>query len=445
MHVSGPSTVAALCLLGAGGALADRPTDAEISALAKRHSAAAIADRQDIHRNAELSNRETRTAALVAARLKKLGIEVKTGVAHTGVVGILKGGLPGPTIAVRADMDGLPVTEQTDFPFKSTVRSTYLGKDVGVSHACGHDVHTAALLGAAAMLAELRDRLPGTVMFIFQPAEEGVPAGENGGAKMMVEEGVFSAVKPDAVIAFHTNGDPPDEDGEDELLGRVSYTPGPAYAAATRWEAKVIGRQAHGASPHLGVDPIVTASEIVMSLQTIRSRVLSPLSENVVTVGYFRGGERHNIIPEAVELGGTIRTFDDAVLDTIEARMRDVFAGIAQAAHATYELSFDRTHPLTTNDRELTARLVPTLERLVGKDMIREVPPTTGAEDFSYFSNLVPGFYFWIGVVPPGKASGGHHTPTFHAADESVPLAMRLMTSLVVDYLAAGAPQAGAP
>lgn len=439
MLVVRPTIAAAACLLAAGAVAAERPTDAEIAALASKYSAATIADRQDIHRNAELSNRETRTGTLVAEHLKKLGIEVKTGVAHTGVVGILKGGLPGPTIAVRADMDGLPVTEQTDFPFKSTVRSTYLGKDVGVSHACGHDVHTAALLGAASMLAELRDRLPGTVMFIFQPAEEGVPAGENGGAKMMVEEGIFRTLKPDAVIAFHTNGDPPDEEGEDELIGKVSYTPGPAYAAATRWQAKVTGRQAHGAAPHLGVDPIVTASEIVMSLQTIRSRVLSPMSENVVTVGYFRGGERHNIIPEAVELGGTIRTFDDAVLDTIEARMRDIFAGLTQASHAAYELSFDRTHPLTANDVELTARLVPSLERVVGKDMIRQVPPTTGAEDFSYFSNVVPGFYFWIGVVPQGKASGGHHTPTFYAADESVPIAMRLMTTLVVDYLA-GAP-----
>jgi amidohydrolase len=434
------TTIAAFACLFAGVAAAEQPTDAEISALVAKFQAAAIADRQDIHRNAELSNRETRTGALVAERLRKLGIETRTGVAHTGVVGILKGGLPGRTIAVRADMDGLPVTEESDFPFRSTVRSTYLGKDVGVSHACGHDVHTAALLGTASVLAGMRDRLPGTVMFIFQPAEEGVPAGENGGAKMMVEEGVFSTIKPDAVIAFHTNGDPPDEDGEDETLGRISYTPGPAYAAATRWQATVKGRQAHGASPHLGVDPIVTASEIVMSLQTIRSRVLSPMSENVVTVGYFRSGERHNIIPAAVELGGTIRTFDDAVLDTIESRMRDIFGGVTQAAHASYELSFDRTHPLTANDLALTAQLVPTLERVAGKGMIRQVPPTTGAEDFSYFSNLVPGFYFWIGVVPPGKVSGGHHTPTFYAADESVPIAMRAMSTLVVDYLASGAP-----
>jgi amidohydrolase len=431
---------AAACLLAAGtAAAASKPTDAEIAALAERFAGASIAQRQDMHRNPELSNRETRTGALVAEHLKSLGIEVQTGIAHTGVVGILRGGRPGPTIAVRADMDGLPVTEQADYPFKSTVRSTYLDKDVGVMHACGHDVHTAALLGTASMLAEFRERLPGTVMFIFQPAEEGVPAGERGGARMMVEDGIFAKIKPDAVIAFHTNGSPPDADGDDERLGTVAYSVGPAFAAATRWEATVKGRQAHGSTPHLGVDPIVTASGIVMALQTIRSRVLSPLSDNVITVGLFRSGERHNIIPESAQLGGTIRTFDDETLATIEARMRDIFEGHTKAAHATYELSFDTGHPMTVNQAELTAGMVPTLERILGKDRVRQAQPITGAEDFSYFSQIVPGFYFRLGVVPDGKVSGGHHTPTFYAADESVPIAMRLMTSLVVDFLNAGA------
>lgn len=434
------TATACLFATAAATSTASSATDAEVSALVERFSAASIRQRQDIHRNPELSNREARTAELVAAHLKSLGIEVKTGIAHTGVVGILKGGRPGRTIAVRADMDALPVTEQSDLAFRSTARGEYLGRPVGVSHACGHDVHTAALLGTASMLASMRDRLPGTVMFIFQPAEEGVPPGERGGAGLMVEEGVFSATKPDAVIAFHTNGDPPEETGDDEFLGKVVYKPGPTFAASTRWQATVRGRQTHGASPHLGVDPIVTASEIVMALQTIRSRVLSPLSDNVITVGIFRAGERHNIIPESVELSGTIRTFDDAVLDTIEARMRDIFDGVTRAAHATFELSFDRTHPMTVNDPELTARLVPTLEHLVGPDNIREVPAQTGAEDFSYFANVVPGFYFALGVVPEGKTSGGHHTPTFYAADESVPIAMRLMSTLVVDYLEGGAP-----
>jgi amidohydrolase len=307
-------------------------------------------------------------------------------------------------------------------------------------HACGHDVHTAALLGTAAMLAEMRDRLPGTVMLIFQPAEEGVPVGERGGARMMVEDGIFSKIKPDAIIAFHTNGTPPDDAGDNELLGTVAYSPGPTFAAATRWEATVKGRQAHGSAPHLGVDPIVTASGIVMALQTIRSRVLPPLSDNVVTVGIFRSGERHNIIPESVQLGGTIRTFEDETLATIETRMREIFDGYTKAAHATFELSFDTGHPMTVNNDELTAQLVPTLERVAGKDKVRLVPPVTGAEDFSYFSRVVPGFYFRLGVVPEGRTSEGHHTPGFYAADESVPIAMRLMTSLVVDYLAAGTP-----
>ncbi len=441
MSIAQSIIAASACLLaGANAVAATRPTDAEISALVDRYQAASIAQRQDMHRNPELSNREQRTGALVAEHLKKLGIEVKTGIAHTGVVGILKGGLPGRTIAVRADMDGLPVTEKTDYPFKSKLRSTYLDKDVGVMHACGHDVHTAALLGTASILASVREQLPGTVMFIFQPAEEGVPAGERGGARMMVEDGIFAKIKPDAVIAFHTNGVPPDADGDEELLGTVAYSVGPAYAAATRWEATVKGRQAHGSAPHLSVDPIVTASGIVMALQTIRSRILSPLSENVITVGIFRSGERHNIIPESAQLGGTIRTFDDATLETIETRMREIFDGHTKAAHATYELSFDTGHPMTVNNAELTAELVPTLERLIGKDRVRLKPPITGAEDFSYFANVVPGFYFRLGVVPEGKTSGGHHTPTFYADDESVPIAMRLMTSLVIDYLAGNAP-----
>ena len=439
MHVARSTIAAAACLLAAGSAAAARPTDAEISALAQKYSGASIAQRQDMHRNPELSNRETRTGELVAKHLQSLGYEVQAGIAHTGVVGILKGGKPGRTIAVRADMDALPVTEQADYPFKSTVRSTYLDKDVGVMHACGHDVHTAALLGVSSMLAEIRDDLPGTVMLIFQPAEEGVPAGERGGARMMVEDGVFARVKPDAVIAFHTNGSPPDAEGDDEGLGIVAYASGPAFAAATRWEATVKGRQAHGSTPHLGVDPIVTASGIVMALQTIRSRILSPLSENVITVGIFRSGERHNIIPESAQLGGTIRTFDDATLETIQARMREIFEGHTKAAHATYELSFVTGHPMTVNDAALTEQLVPSLERVLGKDKVRLTPPITGSEDFSYFAQAVPGFYFRLGVVPEGKESGGHHTPTFYAADESVPIAMRLMTTLVVDYLA-GAP-----
>jgi amidohydrolase len=422
--------------------LAARPAhaqafDADVTRLVERFAPEAIKQRQQIHQNPELSNREVKTAALVADHLRRLGFEVRTGIAHTGVVGILRRGGAGRAIAVRADMDALPVTEATDLPFRSTARSTYLGREVGVSHACGHDVHVAAALGAASVLASLRERLPGTVMFVFQPAEEGVPPGEQGGAKLMVEQGVFASLRPDAIVAFHTNGSPPDEEGEDERLGRVSYTQGPAFAAATRWHATVRGRQAHGAAPHLSVDPVVTAAEIVLALQTIRSRVLPPLTASVLTVGIIRGGDRNNIIPGQVELEGTIRTFDDAVQNTVEQRMRDIFSGITSAAHATFDLEFDRSHPVTVNDPALTEQLVPTLERLAGKSNIRRAPPETGAEDFSYFSNVVPGFYFQLGVVPAGKVSGGHHTPTFYADDAAVPLGMRLMSTVVLDYLTA--------
>jgi amidohydrolase len=359
-------------------------------------------------------------------------------VAKTGVVARLAGRKPRPLIAIRADMDALPVTEATDLPFKSTVKTTYGGRDVGVSHACGHDVHVAAALGAASLLAALKDRLPGSVLFVFQPAEEGPPPGEAGGAALMLEEGVFQDEKPDAIIAFHANGDPPDEAGDDELLGRLAYTPGAAYAAATKWTAVVRGRSTHGASPHTGVDPIVTASQVVLALQTIRSRVLPPFSPNVVTVGTFHGGDRNNIIPESVTLEGTIRSFDDEVHRTIQERMRDVFDGITRSAHASFELKFHETYPVTRNDAALTERLVPTLVRLFGKDKVRSVPPETGAEDFSFFANVVPGFYFKVGVVPAGKASGGHHTSTFYADDQAVPIAMRALATLALDYLAAG-------
>jgi amidohydrolase len=437
-------TVGLSALLVAGIALVGAPPaggqsfDKDIDGLVAKYSTQAIKYRQQIHQNPELSNREVKTAELVAKHLRDLGFQVRTGIAKTGVVGVLRGKNPGPTIAVRADMDALPVTEATDLPFKSTVRSTYAGRDVGVSHACGHDIHVAAALGAASVIASLRERLTGTVMFVFQPAEEGPPPGEPGGARLMVEEGVFKELKPDAIIAFHTNGDPPDEDGDNERLGRLTYTPGAAYAAATRWTAVVRGRQSHGAAPHLGVDPIVTASQIVLALQTLRSRILPPLSANVVTVGIIRGGDRNNIIPAEVQLEGTIRTFDDKIQTTLEQRMREIFDGITKSQHATFELQFERSHPLTRNDQRLTDRLVPSLVRIGGKDNVASVPPETGAEDFSYFADVVPGFYFVIGVVPEGKSSGGHHTPTFYADDKAVPIGMRALSTLVVDYMSAG-------
>lgn len=410
-------------------------SDAEIRAAVDRLSPRMIEFRHDIHQHPELGNRETRTADLVATELRRLGLEVRTGVGHTGVVGVLKGGKPGPVIAIRADMDGLPVTEQSDLPFKSVATSSYLGRETGVSHACGHDIHVAAQLGVANLLAGMKDRLPGTVLFIFQPAEEGAPPGEEGGAKLMLAEGAFANPRPQLVIGFHANGSPPDADGNDQVLGHVSYTPGPAMAASTKWTARVIGRQAHGASPHIGIDAIVTASQVVMALQTIRSRNLSPFITSVLTVGVFRAGDRNNIVAGEAYLEGTIRTFDDSVLATIQRRMREIFEGTTRAAGATFTLDFEDPYPVLVNDSALAVRFRPVLERVAGVGNVRQAPPRTGAEDFSWFALAVPGFFLHIGAVPPGKVSGGHHTPTFYADDGTVPAAMRIMTALVLNGL----------
>jgi amidohydrolase len=391
--------------------------------------------RHDIHQHPELGNRETRTADLVAKELRRLGLEVRTGVAHTGVVGVLRGGKPGPVIAIRADMDALPVTEQTDLPFKSMVTANYLGRETGVSHACGHDTHVAAQLGVANLLAGMKDKLAGTVVFIFQPAEEGPPDGERGGASLMVEEGALRDPKPDLILAFHANGSPPDAPGGYQQLGRVAFTPGPALAAATKWTARVIGRQAHGSTPELSIDAAVTASEVVVALQTIRSRNLSPFVPAVLTVGVMRGGDRNNIIPGEMYLEGTIRTFDDSVQDVIERRMREIFDGVTRSAGASFTLEFDRSHPVTVNDTILSARFRPVLERAMGPGNVFVRPPITGAEDFSYFAREVPGFYLFVGAVPAGRTSGGHHTPTFYADDGTVPAAMRAMTALVLNAL----------
>lgn len=412
-------------------------SDADVRGAVARLAPRMIEIRHDIHQHPELGNHETRTAAIVARELTRLGLELRTGIAHTGVIGVLRGGKPGPVVAIRADMDALPVTEQTDVPFKSVLSTTYLGREVGVSHACGHDIHVAAQLGVATLLAGMKAKLPGTVVFIFQPAEEGLPPGETGGAKLMVAQGALANPRPDLILAFHANGDPP-EGGRDMELGRVSYTPGPAMASSTKFTARVIGRQAHGSTPHLGVDAIVTASEVVLALQTIRSRNLSPFTPSVVTVGVMRGGDRNNIVAGEMLLEGTIRTFSSAAQDSIEQRMREIFDGITRSAGATFTLEFDRSHPVTVNDTLLAARFDPVLRRVVGRDRVHVRPPITGAEDFSYFARQVPGFYVFIGAVPPGRVSGGHHTPTFYADDGTVPAAMRVMTALVLEALGAG-------
>lgn len=426
-----PRALAVLALALLPAPAAAQALDARVGAAVDRFAPAMVEARHHIHQNPELSNREFRTAELVASHLRSLGLEVHTGVAHTGVVGVLRGGKPGPVVAVRADMDALPVTEDTPYPFRSTVRATYNGQEVGVAHACGHDVHTAVQMGVASVLASLRDQLPGTVVFLFQPAEEGAPVGEEGGAALMVKEGVLDRYHPQAVFGLHTFSQ--------MEVGRVGYTPGPAMAAATEWRAVVQGKQAHGASPNLAVDPIVLASEVVSALQTIRSRNLSPFAPSVVTVGIIRGGERLNIIPAEVRLEGTIRSFDPQVQETIQRRMREIFDGITRAGGGSFSLEFSHAYPVTVNDTALAARMRPTLERVMGAQNVVPVAPTAGAEDFAFFAQRVPGFFYRLGTVDPRLGSGDHHTPTFMASDASIPIGMRVMSSLVLDYLGGAA------
>ena len=408
----------------------------KVDALVQKHVAAATQMREQIHQNPELGNREFKTAELVANYLKSLGLEVKTGVAHTGVIGILKGAKPGPVVAVRADMDALPVTEETPYAFKSKISTDYLGKKVGVMHACGHDVHTSVQLGVASVLSDLRDEIAGTVKFIFQPAEEGPPPGEEGGAELMVKEGAFEAPRPDVVFGLHTFSD--------MAVGKLGYTSGPALAAVDHFTITLHGKQAHGAQPQASVDPIVMGSQVVMALQIIRSRNLHPLQPSVVTVGIFRGGTRFNIIPADVHLEGTVRTYDPNVRDKIEKRMREILHGITLAHGGTYELDYDRGTPATINNRDLTKQMVPTLYKVVGKENVVELPPTMGGEDFAYFANEVPGFFYRLGMVAPGTKSGGHHTPTFMADNSCIPIGMRAMSMLVLDYLAEANPATSA-
>ena len=428
----------AILILVSPIALQGQVGDADVRTATGRILPKLIEMRHDLHRHPELGNRETRTAATLARELQRLGLEVRTGVAKTGVVAVLRGGRPGRVVGVRADMDALPVTEQTELPFKSVATTTYLGRKTGVSHACGHDIHVTVALGVAHVLSGFRNRLEGTVVFLFQPAEEGPPPGEQGGAKLMIAEGVLRDPKPEVMLALHANGDPPEAEGDWERVGKLSYSLGPQYAASTRWRARVIGRQAHGATPHLGVDAVVTASQIVSALQTIRSRTLSPFEPAVVTVGVFQAGDRNNIIAGEARLEGTVRTFNDSTTLLIQRRMREILAGVTAAAGARFELAFDDSNPVTVNDTALTRRFHPVLERVAGAENVGIVPPKTAAEDFSFFAREVPGFYFQLGAVRQGNISGGHHTPTFRADDEAIPVGVLAMTGVVLEALEAG-------
>lgn len=419
---------------GEGGSQA-AVLDARIREAVRRHQADIIEIRHQIHQYPELGNREFKTSRLVAEHLRALDIEVRTGIAHTGVVGILRGGRPGTVVAVRADMDALPVTEETDFPFKSTVWTTAGGREVGVMHACGHDIHTAVQLGVASVLSELRDDIPGTVLFIFQPAEEGAPPGEEGGASLMLQEGVFEDPRPESIFGLHTHSSMP--------VGKIGYSIGPALAAVDHFYLTVEGAQTHGAAPHRGVDPIVLAAQIVMALQTIPSRTLNPIQPSVVTVGMIHGGERFNIIPGEVRLEGTVRSYDREVRDTIERRMREIADGITRAGGGSFTLDYRRGTPPTINDPALSRLMIPTLEAVLGEENVAEDLPTMGGEDFAYFANEVPGFFYWLGTLKEGTASGPHHSPTFRADDDSVPVGMRAMSNLLIDYLYHKARDAG--
>ncbi len=369
--------------ISSSGYAADTLTTQDIDRLAKEVEAKVIEWRRDIHQNPELSNREFRTAKFIAAHLQKLGLEVQTGVAKTGVVALLKGGKPGLVVALRADMDALPVVEAVDLPFASKAKGEYEGKEVGVMHACGHDTHVAILMGVAEMFAKVKDQLPGTIKFIFQPAEEGPPRGEEGGAALMVKEGVLENPKPNAIFGLHVVAM--------MNTGSIGYRAGPMMAAADILRIKVKGRQTHGSAPWSGVDPIVTAAQIVMGLQTIVSRQVNITNEPaVVTIGSIHGGNRFNIIPEEVEMVGTIRTLDEGMRDDIHKRIKTTAEMIAASQGASVQVEIEKPYAVTINDEELTALMVPTLKRVAGEKNVFIRAKTTGAEDFAFYQKKIP-------------------------------------------------------
>jgi amidohydrolase len=406
---------------------------AEIDRLVAQVMPQVVAWRRDIHQHPELSNREFRTAKVVADHLRALGLEVQTGVAHTGVVAVLRGGLPGPVVALRADMDGLPVTELVDLPFASKARGEYLGQEVGVMHACGHDNHVAILMGTASVLAAMRERLPGTVKFVFQPAEEGPPPGEEGGAGMMIREGVLRDPAPAAIFGLHV---------WPTTVGTLSVRPAGTMASSDQLRIVVRGRQTHGAVPWGGVDPIVASAQIVGALQTIPSRQVNiTTAPSIVTIGTIQGGVRSNIIPDSVVMTGTIRAFDTEMQKDIHARIRRTAELVAQSAGATAEVTIDIGNPVTYNDPALTERMTPTLQRVAGPGKATTAALVTGAEDFSLFQKEIPGMFFFLGIVPEGQdpaTAPANHSPHFFADEGALPVGVRAMTNLAVDFLTGG-------
>jgi amidohydrolase len=407
--------------------------DADVAAAADRIEPRVLAWRRDIHQNPELGNREFRTSGIVAAHLKSLGIEVREKVAHTGVIGVLRGALPGPVVALRADMDALPVTEEVDVPFKSTVQTLWNGMQCGVMHACGHDAHTAILMGVAEILASMRERLPGTVKFIFQPAEEGAPDDEGGGARMMIEQGCMEEPRVGAIFGLHVTSNHP--------TGLLGYRSGPLMASSDELKIFLRGEQTHGAMPWRGVDPIVVGSQIVMGLQTIVSRRMDVTKEpSVVTVGVFRGGVRKNIIPDDVQMEGTIRSFDEGQRDAIHEHVKRITEMIAASGGAKARVQIKRGYDVVVNDPALTAFAIPSMQRIAGGDNVRVVDKVCGAEDFSFYQKVVPGFFFRVGCTPRDKDPmkvAPNHSPRLFVDEACLKLGVKALCALSLDWLRA--------
>ena len=413
------------------GSAFGQKNDEKIRKLSDKIEQKVIEWRRYVHQNPELSNREFETAKYIETHLRSLGISVQTGVAKTGVVGILKGKKPGKVVALRADIDALPVTERNDLPFKSNVRSTYNGKETGVMHACGHDSHVAILMGVAEVLSQMKSDIHGTIKFIFQPAEEGAPKGEEGGAELMVKEGVLKNPDVDAIFGLHIAA------GLD--AGKITYKSGGIMAAAQSYQINVKGKQAHGSRPWASVDPILASVQIINGLQTIISRESELTKEGaVITVGMMNAGIRSNIIPENATIVGTIRTLDYGMQDFINKRMKEMVPDIAKAFRAEATIEIDKGYPITFNHLELTSQMLPTLQRIASKENVLEIDAITGAEDFSFFQQKIPGLYFFLGGkaldVKPEEAAG-HHTPDFILDESGFVLGVKTLSALALDYL----------
>lgn len=419
------------CLLMISALSFGQKPDKKISDFSNAIESKVIEWRRDIHQNPELSNREFKTGEKIAKHLESLGIEVHTGVAKTGVVGVLKGGKPGKVVALRADMDALPVTERVDLPFKSEVTAVFNGQTTGVMHACGHDTHVAMLMGVAEVLSQMKSELNGTVVFIFQPAEEGAPGDEEGGAELIVKEGILKTYKVDAIFGLHISSG--------THVGKINYKPGGALAASQKYTIDVKGKQSHGSTPWKGIDPIVASAEIINGLQTIISRESELTNEAaVITVGAIHSGIRNNIIPESAQMIGTIRTLDYDMQKKINRRMKEMVPAIANAFGAVATIDIAKGTPITYNDPDLTAKMLPSLQKVAGADNVKLVKAITGAEDFSFYQEQIPGFFFFLGGTPLNVKESdapSHHTPDFFIDESAMLLGVKAMSQVAVDFL----------